>query len=222
MGEHRSAAIRRIVQQPLVSVPAIFIAGIVFWGGFNTSLEITNTESFCISCHEMKDNVYQEYQAERFISRTAPACGPPARTAMFQESGGTKSHEKFAPATSSITRLLGSIDTPEKFRTKRLELARQVWKSMEDTDSRECRNCHSFVSMDLGVQKDVAEKRHVQSVEQGKTCIDCHKGIAHELPEEFLEAEHERFEREKVACADCHEDMAQAPSDEEWDWDKQD
>jgi cytochrome c-type protein NapC len=24
-----------------------FIAGIMFWGGFNTALELTNTETFC-------------------------------------------------------------------------------------------------------------------------------------------------------------------------------
>ncbi|MFL4294747.1 NapC/NirT family cytochrome c, partial [Enterobacter asburiae] len=28
-----------------------FIAGVIFWGGFNTALEATNTEEFCISCH---------------------------------------------------------------------------------------------------------------------------------------------------------------------------
>ena len=39
-----------------------FIAGVVFWGGFNTAMELTNTEQFCIGCHEMRDNVYQEIQ----------------------------------------------------------------------------------------------------------------------------------------------------------------
>ncbi|MDN5471877.1 MAG: NapC/NirT family cytochrome c, partial [Enterobacterales bacterium] len=38
-----------------------FVAGIIFWGGFNTGMEMANTEKFCISCHEMRDNVYQEY-----------------------------------------------------------------------------------------------------------------------------------------------------------------
>ena len=37
-----------------------FVAGIMFWGGFNTTLEATNSEKFCISCHEMQENVYQE------------------------------------------------------------------------------------------------------------------------------------------------------------------
>ena len=39
-----------------------FVAGIVFWGGFNTVVEATNEEQFCIGCHEMRDNVYQEYK----------------------------------------------------------------------------------------------------------------------------------------------------------------
>src|ERR1700752_4825183 len=41
-----------------VLVIAGFLAGIIFWGGFNTALEVTNTEKFCTSCHEMRDNVF--------------------------------------------------------------------------------------------------------------------------------------------------------------------
>ncbi len=37
-----------------------FIAGIIFWGGFNTALELTNTETFCVGCHEMRNNVFEE------------------------------------------------------------------------------------------------------------------------------------------------------------------
>ena len=221
MGERSEGGLSRIIRNPLVSVPGIFVAGIVFWGGFNTSLEITNTESFCISCHEMRDNVYREYRETiHFTNRTGvratcPDCHVPREW-------GPKVVRKVGATNELYHKVRGSIDTPQKFRAKRLELARKVWRSMAQTDSRECRNCHSFVSMDLGVQNDVAEKRHRQSAEQGKTCIDCHKGIAHELPEEFLEAEHDRFERENVACADCHKGMAQAPSDEEWDWNEND
>lgn len=37
-----------------------FLAGVLFWGGFNTVLEATNTEKFCVGCHEMKTNVFEE------------------------------------------------------------------------------------------------------------------------------------------------------------------
>ena len=46
----------------LATVAGLFIAGIVFWGGFNWALEATNKESFCIGCHEMEENVFKEYQ----------------------------------------------------------------------------------------------------------------------------------------------------------------
>ena len=39
-----------------------FVSGVIFWGGFNTAMEATNQESFCIGCHEMEENVYQEYK----------------------------------------------------------------------------------------------------------------------------------------------------------------
>ena len=34
-----------------VLVLAGFVAGVIFWGGFNTALELTNTEKFCTGCH---------------------------------------------------------------------------------------------------------------------------------------------------------------------------
>src|SRR5215510_13322581 len=44
-------------------VVGAFIAGIVFWGAFNTALEFANTEVFCTGCHEMRDNVYAELKS---------------------------------------------------------------------------------------------------------------------------------------------------------------
>jgi cytochrome c-type protein NapC len=86
-------------------------------------------------------------------------------------------------------KIMGTIDTPEKFEAHRLEMAQRVWKTMKETDSRECRNCHRFDYMDLEEQDKTARKKHERSMEEGKTCIDCHQGIAHELPEEPEEKE---------------------------------
>ncbi|MBQ5459528.1 MAG: NapC/NirT family cytochrome c, partial [Rhodocyclaceae bacterium] len=48
------------------SVGALLVAGIVIgvvgWMGFDAAITWTNTEQFCLSCHEMRDNVYQEYR----------------------------------------------------------------------------------------------------------------------------------------------------------------
>ena len=159
-----------------------FISGIIFWGGFNTAMEMTNNEDFCISCHEMEDNVYQEYkQTIHYSNRTGvratcPDCHVPKEWTH-------KVVRKIQASNELLHKALGTINTREKFEGKRLELAKHVWKAMKTTDSRECRNCHNFDYMDFGEQGRRAVKAHSEGLDAGKTCIDCHKGIAHELPD---------------------------------------
>lgn len=159
-----------------------FISGIIFWGGFHTAMEMTNSEEFCISCHEMEDNVFEEYkQTIHYSNRTGvratcPDCHVPKEWQHMVVRKIRATNELFHKA-------LGSIDTREKFENKRLQLAQNVWRSMEANDSRECRNCHDFDFMDFGEQGRRAVEQHSEGLEAGKTCIDCHKGIAHELPD---------------------------------------
>ncbi len=158
-----------------------FILGIIFWGGFHWALEITNTEEFCISCHEMEDNVYQELrQTVHFtngsgVRATCPDCHVPKEWHY-------KIIRKIQASNEILHKILGTIDTKEKFESKRLQLAENVWKAMKETDSRECRNCHDNDSMDFTKQGRRAFDNHQRGFEAGKTCIDCHKGIAHALP----------------------------------------
>jgi len=63
-----------------------FISGISAWGDFNTAMEMASNESFCISCHEMEDNVFQKYQTIHYSNRTGlglraicPDCHAPKR-----------------------------------------------------------------------------------------------------------------------------------------------
>jgi len=163
-----------------ISVTGI-ILGILFWGGFNWSLEVTNTEKFCISCHEMEQFVYEEYKDTVHynngtgVRATCPDCHVPREWQY-------KLPRKVRASNELWHKMLGSIDTPEKFEAKRLELARHVWASMEKTDSRECRNCHDFDSMDYFEQGRRAVDAHIRGEDEGKTCINCHRGIAHSLP----------------------------------------
>ena len=158
-----------------------FIGGIVFWGGFNTVLELTNTETFCISCHEMEENVYKEYrntihyQNRTGVRATCPDCHVP-------KDWTHKIIRKIRASNEVFHKLLGSIDTPEKFNAKRAILAQIEWDRMKATDSRECRNCHNFEYMDYGEQGRRSSALHQKGFGEGKTCIDCHKGIAHSLP----------------------------------------
>lgn len=158
-----------------------FVTGIIFWGGFNTAMEMTNNEEFCISCHEMRDYVYEEYKDSVHYSNrtgvraTCPDCHVPKEWTY-------KVVRKIQATNELFHKALGTIDTPEKFEKKRLQLARNVWKAMKETDSRECRNCHDYKSMDYVEQGRRSMQQHSKGLEEGKTCIDCHKGIAHSLP----------------------------------------
>lgn len=160
-----------------------FIAGIVFWGGFNTALEATNTEEFCISCHEMRDNVYQELQSTIHFSNgsgvraTCPDCHVPHEWT-------NKIARKTQASKEVWGKIFGTINTREKFEAKRLELAKHEWARLQANDSLECRNCHNFEFMDFTRQSPRAAEQHSTALASGeKTCIDCHKGIAHELPD---------------------------------------
>ncbi len=167
-----------------------FGAGVIFWGGFNTAMELTNTEAFCISCHEMEQNVYREYrgtihdQNRSGVRATCPDCHVP-RPWFY------KIKRKIQASNEVLHKVLGTIDTREKFEAKRLQLAKNEWTRMKETDSRECRNCHSFSAFDLSRQQKRAQIRHDEAIDEGKTCIDCHKGVAHKLPQGAFDAERE-------------------------------
>ena len=165
-----------------------FFVGIIFWGGFNTAMEATNTEQFCISCHEMRDTVYQEYKTTiHYSNRTGvrAICSD-----CHVPKDWTHKLIRKIQATGEVWgKITGYIDTPEKFESHRMELATNEWKRMKAVDSRECRNCHSFDAMSGELQKKSNYTRHIKAKADGKTCIDCHKGIAHKLPKEYVDPE---------------------------------
>ena len=185
------ARLRRPSRKSLGGLLSVgFIVGVLFWGGFNTAMEATNTEKFCISCHEMYDNVYQEYKETiHYTNRTGvrAVCSD----CHVPKDWTHKMIRKIQASRGVWGKITGTIDTREKFEAKRLELARREWKRMKASDSRECRNCHSLESMNTESQKQRARKQHEMAIEDNMTCIDCHKGIAHHKPEGMTEEDEE-------------------------------
>ena len=120
-----------------------FFAGVIFWGGFNTGMEAANTLEFCISCHEMRDTVYQEYkQTTHYANRSGVRAT--CADCHVAKDWVHKVARKIQATNELYGKLMGTISTPEKFEAKRLELARHEWQRMKASDSRECRNCHSL------------------------------------------------------------------------------
>ncbi|WP_170439471.1 NapC/NirT family cytochrome c [Ruegeria arenilitoris] len=176
---------------PVAGIAAAFVAGIIFWGGFNTAMEATNTEKFCVSCHEMRDYIYTEYKGTiHDVNRSG--VGAVCSDCHVPKDWTHKIIRKIKASRELYGKMVGSISTPEKFEAKRIHLAMNEWQRMKKTDSRECRNCHDFESMMPEFQKPRARQQHLNAMEVGQTCIDCHKGIAHSnirdrAPEDFLE-----------------------------------
>jgi cytochrome c-type protein NapC len=141
----------------------------------------TNTESFCIGCHEMRDNVYAEFKGtihdtnRSGVRAVCSDCHVPREPAAMVR-------RKFAASWELYHKMVGTIDTPEKFEARRYEMALRVWQRMKDTDSLECRNCHHRDAMSAELQSERAQKRHERADREGQTCIDCHFGIAHGEP----------------------------------------
>ena len=160
-----------------------FIAGIVFWGGFNTAMELTNTEAFCTGCHEMRDNVvpraaahhplHQPQRRARDVPRLPRAAQLDAQD-RAQDAGVEGSlgqdlrhhrHAREVPRHAPRARA-ARVGAHEGERLARVpQLPRLRLHGLHAPEP--ARRVHASTYLGTGE----------------KTCIDCHKGIAHRLPE---------------------------------------
>ncbi len=146
-------------------------------------MEYTNTQEFCTGCHEMRDNVYVELQDTIHFSNRSGVRAKCSDCHVPHE-WTYKMARKMAASKEVWGKIFGTINTREKFQDNRRRLAEHEWARLKANNSRECRNCHEFDSMDFTRQSQRAVQMHSSALASGeKTCIDCHKGIAHELPD---------------------------------------
>jgi cytochrome c-type protein NapC len=161
-----------------------FVGGILAWGAFNWTLELTNTESFCITCHEMRNTPLDElkgtihWQNRSGVRATCPDCHVPKEWIH-------KMIAKIKATKDLYHHFMGTYPTMEAFEDHRVVFAQRVWASMKESDSKPCRNCHSVESMDPAKHQPASHVMMLQ-LATGATCIDCHKGIAHHLPANYL------------------------------------
>ncbi len=211
------------MKRSLLAPAGLVLLGIILWGGFNTAMEATNTLDFCISCHEMRSTVYPQYKKSVHFSNPSgvqagcPDCHVP-------KNWTDKLIRKIRASKELYHWAMGTIDTPEKFAARKPQLAAHVWATMKATDSRECRNCHNFSAMDLKGQARFAARIHEEAMSAGKTCIDCHKGIAH-IPPAFGEkttrtttidagtVDLEYADEINMTCTPCHGEFGQGKAD---------
>lgn len=162
------------------SLALIVLGGLVFAGG-KTAVEQTNTLAFCTSCHEMKDNNFEEYK-DTIHAKNRTGVKAICSDCHVPHGFVETMVRKIYAANDLFQHFAGKIDTKEKFDAHRLELAKRVWLRMKQTDSKECRNCHDAKAMDPEKQGKTAQKQHKKLASGERTCIDCHYGIAHKEP----------------------------------------
>lgn len=164
-----------------LGVAGLFAAMLIAIGGAY-GLAVTSTEEFCIGCHEMRDNPYKEYRGtvhdtnRTGVRAICTNCHVPHEPVPLIL-------RKMRATFEVIGHIRGVIDTKEKYDAHRAMLAERVWVRMLETDSLECRNCHTFEKMDKEKQTEKAQTRHAKARAEGWTCIECHYGIAHAEPE---------------------------------------
>jgi cytochrome c-type protein NapC len=180
------AKVRRLVASKRAAVVLFvgFAMGVVGLSLFGTSMIYTGTEQFCANnCHEMANNNTLEFRdtihdknrtGVRAICSDChvPHSPVPLYIAKMGALNDLWSHH-----------VTHSVDTKEKFDAARPMMATRVWTYMKGNDSRECRYCHNEAKMDPEKQSEMAKARHAKAKKEKMTCIDCHYGIAHTVPD---------------------------------------
>jgi nitrate/TMAO reductase-like tetraheme cytochrome c subunit len=177
----RSPSARWSVLSLLVIGLLVGASGVI---GTQVMVHVTGTNEFCgTACHSMQWTYAEFKQSGHHFNRSGVAatchdCHIPNQypnLLWYKAKAGTK---------DAIAEMRGVIDTEEKFKKERLRLAKAVWAEYKANDSANCRTCHVFTPEVIAKQKDFAKKMHETRKAENKTCIDCHKGVAHAEPEE--------------------------------------
>ncbi|WP_058912095.1 NapC/NirT family cytochrome c [Entomohabitans teleogrylli] len=156
------------------------ILGAVLLAGTATVMHKTSDTEFCVSCHTMQQPLaeYQgsvHFQNPKGIRAECADCHVPHQPLDYLTT-------KIGALKDVWGEMTGKIDTPEKYEAHKLAMAQSVWDTLKKNDSATCRSCHDYKAMDILAQSPEARQQHPVAIKEGETCIDCHKGVAHILP----------------------------------------
>ena len=175
----RSPRSRWLLGIPLGGV-VMFLAGAAALGSFNWVVHQTSKNEFCYVCHSHAAFIRAEYEASSHFSNAAGVRADCADCHLPRE-WFPLLVTKIVVSADIVPELLGKLDTREKFEARRAEMAERVWAQFRANDSQFCRNCHAPAAMNPALQSKMAARLH-QALPPGRTCIDCHRGLAHALP----------------------------------------
>lgn len=170
------------------SVLALLVVGVLVGvaGVVSTQVMVTatGTDAFCGgACHSMQWVAVEHKKSTHGVNKVGVGAGcadchiPHAYPQKLW-------YKAVAGVKDAYHEAKGTISTEEKFKAHRLTMAKAVWAEYRGNDSANCQTCHRLTPEVLALQKGGARKEHEGRFAEKKTCIDCHKGVAHEEPEE--------------------------------------
>ena len=166
--------------------------------GMNMALHASSTTDFCNACHSHETNTRAEHEASSHFHNSTGVraechhCHLP----NMEEEYFSYVWTKMVVSLDIFSELQGKITTPEAYNEHLPHMFEKVVRQFKENDSKYCRNCHNVEGMDLENQGRLAQRRHSKMAERGQTCIDCHYGLVHRLPEnsdEILKKVQEEF-----------------------------
>lgn len=157
------------------------ILGIIVFGSTQYFLHKTSDTAFCVSCHSMVQPKEEWEGSHHFSNRKGiraecANCHVPNETLHYLKA-------KFIALKDIWYEAQGRLSDQEKYESHRLAMAKRVWNEMKENDSMTCKSCHSIEAMILSEQSKEAQKMHKLAQSTKDTCIDCHKGIVHFMPD---------------------------------------
>ena len=170
----RYPVIELLIVGAIIAFSAVFVT--------HKGFELTSSNEFCTSCHTMEQNL-EEYKKTVHFKNASGVTAGCSDCHMPTDLPGQIERKIFAANDLYQHFITKKIDTPEQFEEHRLDLAKRVWTRMEENDSSSCRGCHTYEGMDHSLQSVAAAKEMKEAAKTNQTCISCHKGIAHEMPD---------------------------------------
>ncbi|WP_373100208.1 MULTISPECIES: NapC/NirT family cytochrome c [Pasteurellaceae] len=160
---------------------AFMLLGAAVLGGTQYVMKATSATEFCVSCHSMSYSQQEWEGSVHFSNRKGiraqcADCHVPSQGWHYVKA-------KLLAVKDVWYEWTGKIRTQEDFEQHRAAMAQTVWTQMQATDSATCKSCHTVDAMILSEQTEAAQKMHKLAAQTDQTCIDCHKGLVHFMPD---------------------------------------
>jgi trimethylamine-N-oxide reductase cytochrome c-type subunit TorC len=141
-----------------------------------------SSTGFCLSCHEM-DLPYQEYKKSKHFNNPSGVRAE-CFSCHIPQPIGPMLVRKAGAVKELYSHFSGVLGAEEKFKDERARMAKGIWADMKANDSRECRYCHNQQAFVFAEFKKPKESERMQKgLQEKQTCIDCHKGRIHQMPD---------------------------------------